>query len=96
MFEKINSHNEWDKIKEIIVGTGKNTTATLTWKRDQEIDQKKLDQATKLAKEACPQWLYDEIEEDLDGLANTLKDLGKLLRTISIPFTNNSSTLIPS
>ena len=41
MFEKINSHNEWDKIKEIIVGTGKNTTATLTWKRDQEIDQKK-------------------------------------------------------
>jgi N-dimethylarginine dimethylaminohydrolase len=79
MFEKINSHNEWDKIKEIIVGTGKNTTATLTWKRDQEIDQKKLAQATKLAKEACPQWLYDEIEEDLDGLANTLKDLGAIV-----------------
>ncbi len=79
MFEKINSHNEWDKIKEIIVGTGKNSTATLTWKRDKEVDQKKLEQATKLAKEACPQWLYDEIEEDLDGLAATLKDLGAIV-----------------
>ena len=39
MFEKINSHNEWDKIKEIIVGTGKNTTATLTWKRDKKVDE---------------------------------------------------------
>jgi len=33
----------------------------------------------KLAKEACPQWLYDEIEEDLDGLAATLKDLGAVV-----------------
>ena len=79
MFEKINSHNEWDKIKEIIVGTGKNTTATLTWKRDKKVDEKNLEQATKLAKEACPQWLYDEIEEDLDGLAKTLQDLGAIV-----------------
>ena len=33
MFNKINSHNEWDKLKEIIVGTAKGTTATLTWNR---------------------------------------------------------------
>ena len=79
MFEKINSHNEWDNIKEIIVGTGKNTTATLTWKRDKKVDEKNLEQATKLAKEACPQWLYDEIEEDLDGLAKTLQDLGAIV-----------------
>ena len=27
---KINSHNEWDKLREIIVGTARNTNATLT------------------------------------------------------------------
>ena len=47
MFQKINSHNEWDKIKEIIVGTGKNSTATLTWKRDKEVNQKKLERFKK-------------------------------------------------
>ena len=77
MFQKINSHNEWDKIKEIIVGTGKNSTATLP-ENDKEVI-KKLEQAIKLAKEAYPQWLYDEIEEDLDGLAATLKDLGAVV-----------------
>ena len=28
MFNKINSHNEWDKLKEIIVGTAAGTTHT--------------------------------------------------------------------
>ncbi len=79
MFNKINSHNEWDKIKQIIVGTGKNTTATLTWKRDKKLDEKNLEKAIKLAKEACPQWLYDEVEEDLDGLAKTLENLGAVV-----------------
>ena len=30
---KINSHNEWDKLKEIIVGRAEGTTATMTWKK---------------------------------------------------------------
>ena len=33
MFDKINSHNEWDKLKEIIVGTAQGTIATITWDR---------------------------------------------------------------
>ena len=28
---KINSHNEWDKLREIIVGTAKGSMAVLTW-----------------------------------------------------------------
>ena len=73
MFKKINSHNEWDKIKEIIVGTAKGTRATLTWNKKDKISSKNVELAQKLAEEATPKWLYDEVEEDLDGLSNTLK-----------------------
>ena len=76
MFNKINSHNEWDKLKEIIVGTAIGTKATLTWNKDDNISQKSIDLAKKLASEATPKWLYDEVEEDLNGLAEHLKKLG--------------------
>ncbi len=76
MFNKINSHNEWDKLKEIIVGTAKGTIATITWDRKKKIDQKVLDQALDLTKKGTPKWLDDEIEEDLDGLAKSLQKLG--------------------
>ena len=36
MLSKINSHNEWDKIKEIIVGTAKGSVATLNWRREKK------------------------------------------------------------
>ncbi len=79
MFSKINSHNEWDKIKEIIVGSAKGTTATLTWNKKDKITEKNLEEAKKLAKDATPEWLYQEVEEDLDGLADALKKLGAIV-----------------
>ena len=79
MFNKINSHNEWDKLKEIIVGTAIGTKATLTWNKDDNISQKSIDLAKKLASEATPKWLYDEVEEDLNGLAEHLKKLGAIV-----------------
>ena len=39
---KINSHNEWDKLREIIVGTARNTNATLTWNSNTQNDPKNL------------------------------------------------------
>ena len=36
---KINSHNEWDTIKEIIIGSAKGTLATLTWGNEKNINQ---------------------------------------------------------
>ena len=74
MFEKINSHNEWDKLKEIIVGSAEGTRATLTWNKPQKIPEKLLEEATKLAEEATPKWLYDEVCEDLEELSKTLKN----------------------
>ena len=79
MFSKINSHNEWDTIKEIIVGSAIGTTATLTWNKIDKSTEKNLDEAKKLAKQATPEWLYQEVEEDLDGLADTLKKLGAIV-----------------
>ena len=78
---KINSHNEWDKLKEVIVGTPKGTIGTLTWNHQNEPDQKSLEKALKLSKEACPKWFYDEVTEDLDNLAKTLESFNvKVLR----------------
>ncbi len=72
-FKRINSHNEWDRLKEVIVGTGKGTMSTLTWRQKSPPSQELLDQAYVLAKQACPTWFYEEVEEDLNNLAETLR-----------------------
>ena len=41
IFSKINSHNEWDKLKEVIVGDARGTRATLGWDGKKKIDQAK-------------------------------------------------------
>ena len=101
MFNKINSHNEWDKLKEVIVGTAQGTVATITWNRKKNFDQKTIDAAQKLAKESYPKFLLDEVEEDLNGFANTLKKLGAevhrpkpfdLSNIYSSPFWSTNST----
>lgn len=78
MFEtsKLNSHNEWDKLKEIIVGSAEGTVANLTWLNQEPIPKDKLDEAKKLAKEACPDYVMDEVKEDLDNLATTIQKEG--------------------
>jgi N-dimethylarginine dimethylaminohydrolase len=50
--------------------------ATLTWIGPNPPPDKALATAFELAKEASPAWFYEEVEEDLDGLASTLKGLG--------------------
>ena len=51
---KINSHNEWDTIKEIIVGSAKGSLATLTWGNEKNINQKDIEKAKALAKKSMP------------------------------------------
>ncbi len=76
---KINSHNEWDTLKEIIVGSAKGTLATFTWSNKKKINQKDIDKAKILAKKACPTWFYEEVNEDLQGLADKLTNFGALV-----------------
>ena len=73
---KINSHNEWDKLREIIVGTAEGTMPTLTWNKPGEIPRDILEKAYSLAYEAAPKWFYEEVSEDLHGLSDTLDELG--------------------
>lgn len=70
---KINSHNEWDKLREIIVGTAKGSMAVLTWTRPDPIPEAAMEKAKVLAKQAFPDWFLEEIEEDLEGLCQALK-----------------------
>ena len=62
---KINSHNEWDKLKEVIVGTAKGSMAVLTWTKPDPIPAAALEKAKVLAKQAFPDWFIQEIEENL-------------------------------
>ena len=81
MLGKINSHNEWDKLKEIIVGTAAGTTATLSWMRPGAVPAGLMDKASEISAKACPKWFFDEVEEDLQALAKTLQRLGvKVIR----------------
>jgi N-dimethylarginine dimethylaminohydrolase len=69
----LNSHNEWDKLEQTIVGTAKNSTGCFYWSEKSKINEKKLLLARKLAQKAYPKWYVDEVEEDLNDLCKILK-----------------------
>lgn len=73
---KLNSHNEWDKLREIIVGTAEGSMAVLTWNSTDPIPENIKEQACSIAKQAYPRWFLDEIAEDLQGLCDLLKGFG--------------------
>ena len=73
---KINSHNEWDQLKEVIVGIADGTVANLSWMKPGPIPAHILEEANRLSKEASPRWFYDEVSEDLQGLVEVLENFG--------------------
>ena len=72
---KINSHNEWDELKEIIVGNGE-SIAPLIFSSNEHVSEKKLETAYELAQQAYPKYFVDEINEDLNELCDVIKDFG--------------------
>jgi len=76
VINKINSHNEWDTLREIIVGSAEGSMAVLTCSRPEQIPEKIKEQAYSIAKKAYPQWFLDEVAEDLQGLCDLLKGFG--------------------
>ena len=71
----INSHNEWDRLREIIIGRAE-AQAALVFSANGEYFEPKLEHAQKLARQAFPEWLVDEINEDLEGLCDVLRSFG--------------------
>ena len=89
----INSHNEWDKLREIIVGTSLGTMPTLTWNKPGPVPLDVMQKAYSLAKKAAPQWFYEEVEEDLEDLSSTLRKFGvKVHRPEPFDFSTMYST----
>lgn len=77
---KINSHNEWDKLKEVIVGRADGISATLEWISNENLDEKILEKAKELATKASPKWFIDEINEDLENLSDILTKSGVVVK----------------
>jgi len=81
MKSKINSHNEWDTLKEVVVGSARQSTVAAEYFDKTEIPENKKKKLIELTNNASPQWFLDEVNEDLDNLANILKKFGaKVLR----------------
>ena len=73
---KISSHNEWDRLKEIVVGSAAGSRGVLTWNRPDPIPPEVMNKAAEIAAKAYPTWFLDEVEEDLDNLASTIASFG--------------------
>ena len=73
---KINSHNEWDKLREVVLGSADKQSAVLTWDKKDPIPLKNLEKAQSLSKDAYPQWLLDEVNEDLDDVKKIFERFG--------------------
>ena len=70
---KINSYNEWDRLKEIIIGRPIARTSLIFKK---SVSKKVIEQAEQLACEAYPQKLLDQVDEDLEDLCDVIKGFG--------------------
>jgi len=73
---KINSHNEWDPIREVIVGTADSTVVGLEFPAGAPPSETLLEKAFAIARKAYPGWYVDEVNEDLANLCTILTKSG--------------------
>jgi len=73
---KIHSYNEWDQLREIVVGTATNAN----WPTDDPVFAKESEKTTwketPVPSGPVPQWIIDETNEDLQGLCDILTKEG--------------------
>jgi scyllo-inosamine-4-phosphate amidinotransferase 1 len=70
---KIHSYNEWDTLKEIVVGTATNANWPLHDPVFALESKKTTWHETSVPSGPVPQWIIDETNEDLDGLVKILQ-----------------------
>jgi scyllo-inosamine-4-phosphate amidinotransferase 1 len=73
---KIHSYNEWDTLREIVVGSATNANWPTNDLVFSEESKKTTWMQTAVPNGSVPQWIIDEANEDLEGLANILKQAG--------------------
>lgn len=73
---KINSHNDWDPLEEIIVGHAHHFCINADISSHSFSFANLKQEQIRHMEGPMPQWLIDEANEDIDGLAQTLTSLG--------------------
>lgn len=84
---KIHSFNEWDRLREVVVGTATNAN----WPSDDPVFGQEHKHTkwleTPVPSGPVPQWIIDEANEDLDGLVEILKTAGvKVVRPAAMDY----------
>ena len=72
---KVNSHNEWDTLKEIIVGRAE-SIACLIFPTSDPVGEETRQAAYALARKAYPDYFLDEVNEDLEELCGVIEEFG--------------------
>ena len=76
---KIHSYNEWDRIREIVVGIADHAN----WPSNDPVFARESEKTswteTPVPSGPVPQWIIDESNEDLDGLAKILEQAGAVV-----------------
>jgi scyllo-inosamine-4-phosphate amidinotransferase 1 len=75
----IDSRNEWDPLKEVIVGRADHANWPSNDPVFAEESAKTLWTKTPVPSGAVPQWIVDEANEDLDALAKVCQDYGAIV-----------------
>jgi glycine amidinotransferase/scyllo-inosamine-4-phosphate amidinotransferase 1 len=75
----INSWNEWDPLKEVIVGIANHANWPSNDPVFAEESTKTLWTETPVPSGPVPQWIVDEANEDLDALAKVCRDYGSVV-----------------
>src|SRR5947208_13595186 len=71
---KLNSHNEWDPLKAVVVGTVDSFSPGLEFSAGTA--EAMRERACGLVKKAYPRWYLDEVAEDLEGLCSIFRRAG--------------------
>jgi hypothetical protein len=72
---KLNSHNEWDPLKAVIVGTVDGYAAGLEAANPRP---GLMETASEIVAKAYPRWYLHEVAEDLEGLCTIFRQAGEL------------------
>ena len=89
---KMSSYNEWDPLKEVIVGVA-DTKAFLTFPDREWVPEDQREEIESLAAQAFPQSLIDDVNADLEALCDVIREYGaKVFRPDSTGVNNFHST----
>jgi len=72
---KVNCHNEWDKLREVIVGKAA-PGASLAFSSNRPLTEETESKLESWGAEVFPQWLIEEANEDVEGFCDVLKQAG--------------------